>query len=224
MKEIAENLWIKTYPLAVLGTQHGRTVTVVRIASGGLVLHSMAPFSPGDVAEIRTLGEPSWLVESMMLHDTYARQGRDTFPGVPFLAPPGFEKVVNFATEPLLPAPAEWSGELQAFAVAGVPRLKEHLVLHVPSRTLIVADLLFNFAPDEKGWDHFFHRYIAGIKRYPGLSRIFRLCIRDRSAFRASMTALLTADFDRIIVGHGRVIERDAKALLRRALEDVGLL
>ena len=38
------------------------------------------------------------------------------------------------------------------------------------------------------------------------------------------MTALLTADFDRIIVGHGRVIERDGKALLRRALEDAGLL
>ena len=38
------------------------------------------------------------------------------------------------------------------------------------------------------------------------------------------MTALLAADFDRIIVGHGRVVERDGKALLRRALEDVGLL
>jgi hypothetical protein len=132
--------------------------------------------------------------------------------------------VVNFATQPLLPAPAQWSGELEVFPVAGVPRLKEHLFLHVPSRTLIVADLLFNFAPEEKGWDYFFHRYIVGIKRYPGISRIFRLCIRDRSAFRTSMTALLTADFDRIIVGHGRVVDRDGKALLRRALEGAGLL
>jgi hypothetical protein len=38
------------------------------------------------------------------------------------------------------------------------------------------------------------------------------------------MTALLAADFDRIIIGHGRVVERDGKSLLRRALEDVGLL
>jgi hypothetical protein len=224
MNQLAENLWVKVYPLPLLGTDLGRTVTIIRMPPRRLVVHSMAPFSPSDVAEIRTLGEPSWLVEAMMLHDTYARQGRDTFPGVPFLAPDGFHKVVNFATQPLLPTPADWSGELEVFAAAGVPRLKEHLFLHIPSRTLIVADLLFNFAPDEKGWNQFFHRYLAGIKRYPGLSRLFRLCIRDRSAFRTSMTTLLTADFDRIIVGHGRVIERDGKALLRRALEDVSLL
>jgi hypothetical protein len=224
MNRLAENLWIKTYPLALLGTDLGRTLTIIRLSSGRLVLHSMAPFSPTDLAEIRTLGEPSWLVEAMMFHDTYARRGRDTFPGVPFLAPAGFNKVVAFATQPLLPAPPEWSEELEVFAVAGVPRLNEHLVLHIPSRTLIVADLLFNFASDEKGWDRFFHRCIAGIKRYPGVSRLFRFCIRDRAAFRTSMTALLNAEFDRIIVGHGRVIERDGKALLRRALEDVGLL
>ena len=224
MQQLAENLWVKTYRLPLLGTDLGRTLTIIRLSSGELVLHSMAPFSPTDLAEIRALGEPAWLVEAMLFHDTYARKGRDTFPDVPFLAPEGFNKVVDFTTQPLLPAPAEWSGELQAFAVAGVPRLEEHLCLHIPSRTLIVADLLFNFAPDEKGWDRFFHRYLAGIKGYPGLSRLFRLCIRDRSAFRTSMTALLTLDFDRIIVGHGRVIERGGKALLRRALEDVGLL
>ena len=224
MKQLAENLWVKHYPLALLGADLGRTLTIIRMSSGRLVLHSMAPFSATDLAEIRALGEPSWLVEAMLLHDTYARQGRDTFPDIPFLAPDGFNQVVNFATQPLLPAPAEWSRDLQVFAVGGVPRLKKHLCLHVPSRTLIVADLLFNFAPDEKGWDHFFHRYLAGIKRYPGLSRLFRLCIRDRSAFRTSMTALLAADFDRIIVGHGRVVERDGKALLRRAVEDVSLL
>ena len=94
----------------------------------------------------------------------------------------------------------------------------------MPTRTLIVADLVFNFSTDETAWNHFFHRYIMGIKRYPGMSRIFRFCIKDRSAFRTSMTAVLAADFDRIIVGHGRVIERDGKALLRRALDDAGVL
>ena len=169
MKQLVENLWVKTYPLSVLGTHHGRTLTILPVASGRLVLHSMAPFSSSDLAEIRALGEPSWLVEAMMLHDTYARQGHDSFPGVPFLAPEGFQKVVNFAIQPLLPAPVEWSGELEVFPVVGVPSLKEHLFLHVPSRTLIVADLLFNFAPDEKGWDHFLpplHRWHKKVSRH----------------------------------------------------------
>ncbi|TDU81795.1 hypothetical protein EI77_01105 [Prosthecobacter fusiformis] len=223
MKQIAENLWLLQYPLSVLGTQHGRNVTVIRLRSGKTILHSMAPFPPADVGAIQALGKLGWLVEAMLLHDTYAKEGRAAFPGVPFLGPPGFSEVVKFPTQPLLPAPAEWSGEVEVFSVDGAPKLKEHLFLHVPSRTLIVADIVFNFDPNEHGWDRFFHRYIAGFKRYPGMSRIFKLCISDQEAFRASMAKVLASDFDRIIVGHGEVIESGGKALLKRALEDAGV-
>jgi hypothetical protein len=89
---------------------------------------------------------------------------------------------------------------------------------------LIVADLIFNFPADERGWNRFFHRHIAGFKRYLGLSRIFRLCISDRGAFRASVEKVLEADFNRIIVGHGDTIEKGGKALLRRALADAKVL
>ena len=98
----------------------------------------------------------------MLLHDTYAREGRDAFPEVPFLAPRGFSERVGFPTLSLLPAPAEWAGEIEVIELAGAPRLKEHVFMHIPTRTLIVADLVFNFPPDEQGWERFFHRYIAG--------------------------------------------------------------
>lgn len=223
MRQIADNLWLMHYPLSVLGTRHGRNAALIRLRSGQTILHSMAPFDPTDKAAIQAIGSPSWLVEAMLLHDTYARQGRESFPAVPFLGPPGFDDVVKFPVEPLLPPPAEWHGEVEVFPIDGAPMLKEHALLHLPSRTLIVADLIFNFRPDERGWDFFFHRYIAGFKRYPGISRIFRFCIKDRAAFRASLSRILEQDFDRIIVGHGEVIETDGKRLLRRAIEDAGL-
>lgn len=223
MRQIADNLWLLQYPLSVLGTQHGRNVTVIRLRSGRLVVHSMAPFSEEDVAAIRQRGEPGWLVEAMLLHDTYAKEGRQAFPGVPFLGPPGFGRVVGFPVQPLLPAPEEWAGNVEVLPIHGAPKLMEHALLHIPSRTLIVADLVFNFDPQERGWDRFFHRYIAGFRQYPGMSRIFRLCISDREAFRASISSLLAHDFDRVIVGHGRVIERDGRPLLRRALEEAGV-
>jgi hypothetical protein len=72
----------------------------------------MAPFSSTDLAEIRALGGLSWLVEAMLLHDTYAPHGRDTFPGITFLAPQGFNKVVDFATQPLLRRALEDAGLL----------------------------------------------------------------------------------------------------------------
>jgi hypothetical protein len=222
MRKLAENLWTKAYPLSVLGTKHGRTVTVIRLASGKVILHSMAPFSAVDVEEIRSIGQPAWLVEAMLLHDTYAQKGRETFPDVPFLGPPGFSEVVGFPIQPLLPAPEEWSGEIDVIEIKGAPRLKEHVLVHRPSRTLIVADLIFNFSPQEGGWDRFFHRYIARFKRYPGMSRIFRLCISDKPAFQDSLSQLMALDFDRIIVGHGNVIQSEGKVLLRSGLRDAG--
>lgn len=224
MQPLAENLWLLQYPLSILGTAHGRNVTVIRLPSGKLILHSMAPFPAADVAAIRALGEPGWLVESMLLHDTYAREGRALFPGLPFLGPPGFSDVVKFPTQPLLPTPPEWHGVVDVFPIEGAPMLKEHAFLHRPSRSLIVADLVFNFPADEGGWNRFFHRHIAGFKRYPGMSRIFRFLIKDRTAFRASMETIFAQDFDRLIVGHGNVVETNGKALLQRGLQDAGMM
>lgn len=223
MKQLAENLWIKGYPLSVLGTRHGRNVTVIRLEDGRLVIHSMAPFPPADLEGIRSLGEPAWLLESMLLHDTYAKEGHGLFPDLPFLGPPGFSEVVGFPTEPLFPPPMAWAGQIEVIPIRGAPKLEEHAVLHVASKTLIVADLIFNFSSDESGWNHVFHRYIAGFRRYPGMSRVFKFFIHDKQAFRASIDEILGKDFDRIIVGHGNVIETDGKNLLRRGLGDAGV-
>lgn len=219
MKALAENLWLLEYPLSVLGTRHGRNVTIIRLRDGRLIVHSMAPFPEADLARIRELGDPAWLLEAMLLHDTYAREGRDRFPNVPFLGPEGFGEVVGFPVGSLVPPPPEWDGEVEVIPIQGAPRLKEHAMIHRPSRTLIVADLVFNFDPDEQGWDRFFHRYIAGFRQYPGTSRIFRWCVSDHQAFRESMEEILSKDFDRIVVGHGRVIESGGKEKLARALE-----
>ncbi len=224
MNQVAPGLWTLRYPLSILGTAHGRTVTVIRLQSGKLVIHSMAPFREADLASIRATGEPAWLLESMLLHDTYAAEGRKAFPGLPFLGPPGFDKVVGFPIDPLLPAPPEWEGQIKVLRLAGAPKLEEHMVLHVPSRTLILADLIFNFRADERGWNRLFHRHIAGFHRYPGMSRIFKWCIADKAAFRASIEELLDWDFDRIIPGHGEIIESHGKELLRRAMVDAGVL
>lgn len=224
MTPIAPDLWVRKYPLKVLGTDHGRTVTVIRLSSGKLILHSMAPFTAAHLSEIRALGDPAWLVEAMLLHDTYAAKGPENFPGLTLLGPPGFEAIVKFPVEPLLPAPAEWQDEVKVIRLQGAPKLEEHLFLHVPSRTLIVADLIFNFRADETGWNRFFHRHVAGFHRYPGTSRIFRLFVADKEAFRRSLEEVMEWDFDRIIPGHGEMIESGGKEQLHRAMAEAGFL
>lgn len=189
----------------------GRVVSILRLETEKTVIHSTSNFQPEHVAEIRELGEPGWLVEATNLHDTYAEAGRSAFPDILYLTPPAFKGAEAFDAKPLSPAPSEWAEELELIEVCGVPKIREHAIFHRPSKTLIVADLLFNLSPEAGRWTLGFMRAMAGIREYPGMSRLFRFCIKDRSAFAASMREIAALDFERIIVAHGEPIVEDAK-------------
>ncbi len=225
MRKLDENLWLLTYPLKLLGADLRRNCSVIRLGSGELVLHTTGPFTADDVAAIRALGRPTWLVDAMLRHDTFSAEGRAAFPEAKaFLAPPGFSDEVNFSTEPIVPAPAAWSGELEALEVAGVPSMRETVFFHRPSRTLIVCDLVFNFGKDEPVWTEVLLWAVIGSEHHPGMSRPFKLAIKDEAAFRASMDTMLGWDFDRVIVGHGDVIESGGKAKITAMLRQAELL
>jgi hypothetical protein len=216
MQAVAPNLWIQHYPLAMLGGHHGRVVTIIRLASGKLIIHSTAPFSSHDVGEIEALGTPIWLVDVMAQHDTFARYGRGAFPRCLYLAPQGLS-VTGVDPQPLLPIPGEWEPEISVLLIDGMPAAQEHVFLHKASRTLIVADLLFNFNA-ATGWTRFFRRTLMGVKESPDCARLYPLLIRDRAAYDQSIRELLAWDFDRIIVGHNQPVETNGKELLKQAL------
>jgi len=219
MQLLADNLWLLRYRHSVMGLQFGRNVTVMRLRSGEIVIHSTAPFTPSDVAAIGALGRPAMLVEPTLYHDTFTRHGLAAFPGVPCAAPEG----LRGATAALPALSQRWPEELAVLELAGMPKLREHAVLHRPSRTLILADLVFNFGPDATSWTRWFFRWVSGITEFPGVSRLFRSLIRDRAAFINSIDQLFRWDFDRIIVAHGEIIESGGKAQLRLALAKHGL-
>ncbi len=222
LQPITENLWMLAYPLKMLGADLRRNVTVIRLRSGRLVIHSSAPFSPEDVAAIRALGEPAWILDGILRHDTFAKEGREAFPGIPYLAPFGFSDIVGFLAVPIVPAPIEWDGELLALEIQGAPEARDTALLHVPSRTLILTELIFNFGDDEPLWTELLLRVAVGGQHHPGMSRPFKMGVKDEKAFRDSMATILGWDFDRVIVGHGDVIPSDGKAMLRKGLDAAG--
>ena len=222
MKNLAENLWTIHYRLPLLGDYLGRNVTVVRLSrSGELVIHSTGPFTPADVAAVSALGRPGWLVEAYNKLDTFSKEGSSAFPTVPYLAPAGFSEIVGFPVRLLDPPPAAWAGELDILEIGGKPKDPEYVTLHRSSRTLIVADLLFNVTKDAPLGPRIFG--LAAVKSHahePGLSRPEAHAIADKAAFRASMQTVLSWDFDRIIVGHGETIETGGKEKLAAALRE----
>lgn len=223
MQALAENLWIMHFPMRALGMELGRTVTLIGLRSGELALHSTAPFTRADVEEISAIGQPDFLIEATLFHDTFAATARKMFPDAMYLAPEGFSHLTTVPTSSLATPPDSWKGELEVLRLEGMPKIEEHVFFHRPSRTLIVADLIFNFGQDATTWTRFLFRWLSGITDYPGMSRLFRSMIRDREAFARSTQQMMRWDFDRVIVGHGDIIETNGKRAMVAALAKSGL-
>ena len=124
----------------------------------------------------------------------------------------------------MIPPPPEWAGELEVLELEGVPSMRETVALHVPSRTLIVADLAMNFPGDHPAWQELLIKIAVGRDHTPGIARSFKVMAKDEAALKKSIARMMTWDFDRLIVGHGSPILTDAKARLSRALSAAKLL
>lgn len=88
--------------------------------------------------------------------------------------------------------------------------LNEVELLHRPTRTLITGYLCFNIGP---GWPLRIRLLAWGSRMRPrlGPTVAFRLGIRDREAARRSVERIILEwDFDRILPGHGEIVETAA--------------
>lgn len=218
LTQFAPDVWEYNAPLRVIGIEMGHRMTVVRLPGGTLWVHSPTEWSPELDAELRALGEPRHFAIPSRFHDGFLRKWFETFPNSLFSAAPG---VAN--DHPQMPPtsllgprfPGVDDGTLLAKSINGMPWVNEVVFLHTPSRTLIVADLMFNLDPPD-----FSSRLLLrlnGALGKPAPSRMFRLAIRDKNSFRQSLSGVLGWDFDRIIVGHGDNIRENGQAILRGA-------
>lgn len=62
----------------------------------------------------------------------------------------------------------------------------------------------------------------VGGQHHPGMPRSVKAGVKDKAAFESSLATILGWDFDRVIVGHGDVIDFDGKPKLRAALAAAG--
>jgi hypothetical protein len=219
LNKLSDGLWERNDALTVLGMALGHRMTVARLADGSLWVHSPVAYTPELAASLDGLGPVAHIVAPNYMHDTYLEGWLPNYPGVRFHAPRAFHKVFpHFKVTDVLheaPSPA-WAGLLDQHVIQGVPRVHEVVFLHRPSRTLIATDLSFNLGRDMP-WSSALLCRINGCYDHFGPSRLFKSVIKDRAALRGSIDRLLGWDFDRLIVSHGAIVERDAKARLREA-------
>jgi hypothetical protein len=218
LEKLAEGLWVDTRPFrAGPFLEIGTRMTAVRLADGGLFLHSLVEIDEETRIALEALGAVHHLVAGNLLHHLYLASAAKAFPQAELWGAPGLaEKRKDLRFEGVLgdEAPAAWQADLDQLAVRGIPRMNEVAFLHRASRTLLVTDLCFNVRHSDHLGTRLFMRANGAYGRF-GPSRMLRALVRDRPALRASVERILQWDFDRVVVTHGDVLERGGKDALR---------
>lgn len=181
-------------------------------------------FSPGSMLtaeQLRGAGEITDVVAPSLLHLGGMAQAAAIFPSARLWGPVGAA-----AKQPGLKwhgtlgvTPWPFEDELALVPLAGMSKVHESVVLHRASRTLLVADLVFNIERPS-GLGAWLILRVFGTYRRFGASRLFLKLVDDPAAFRRSLEQVVALDFERLVPAHGGVVEADAKARLVAALKE----
>jgi hypothetical protein len=217
VRALAPGLWIAERPFSTGVADVGTKMTIVRLADGGLWLHSPVSLDAETKRALDALGPVRAVVCPSRAHHAYAGEYAPAYPEARLYGPPGLaqkRKDLHFhATLGDEPDPA-WRGVLEQHAFQGAPLLGEVVFFHPSTRTLITTDLVFNVPAGKTRGARIFY-WLVGAEGKIGPHRLIRLAMRDRKAARASAERILEWDFERITVTHGEVLECGGREAFR---------
>jgi hypothetical protein len=218
VERIAEDVWVEARPLRFAGLETGTRMTVVRLAQGGLFVHSPVSLDAATRAAVDALGRVEAVVAPSRFHHLWVGEWSEAWPHAVLCACPGLErKRADLPWQRVLgnePEP-EWRGEIDQVHFAARSLESEIVFFHRVSRTLICADAIFHLGTHPSRLTRLVGR-LLGVRR-PGATLLERVLIRDRAGAREQVDRMLAWDFDRIVLAHGAIIETGGREVLRRA-------
>jgi hypothetical protein len=195
-------------------------MTIIRLPSGKLFLHSPLPFDEGVSCALAELGEVSVVLAPNSFHYVFIADYVARFPAAKlFLAPRLRERIASLPPAPAVDgeAPSEWEGAVTPIVFGPVGFFSEVALFHQATSTLILADLAFNMIRYRNALDRLAWR-LFGVPAGFGPSRTGRFSLlRDRAAAGPFLRRMLEHDFRRILVAHGDPVETNARAEFERA-------
>lgn len=220
LDKIADNIWAASAPQTFAGLLHvGTRMTVIRLASGFVVLHSPIPIDLELLAEINAIGPVRHIICPNLYHHLYAGDAMRLWPDALLYGPRKLQRKRNdlhfhqTLDEVLHP---DLGDDLQAVTIKG-SLLHETVLYHPASRTLIAADLVENFHRCEHTPTRVYLR-LNGAFGKTTWPRAMRLLYISRKAARADLDRILAWPFERAVIAHGDIIRDNAHAAVREGM------
>jgi hypothetical protein len=224
MIELAENVFLEESSVRFFGFRLRTRMTVIRLSGRRLFVHSPVWLSPGLRDRLARLGEVSFVVSPNKLHHQPIGGWAEAYPEARLLASPGLiERRPDVEFDGELgddPDPA-WADEIDQAATSGNIFFSEIVFLHRATRTLVVTDLVENL---ERGTVSAPARLLVrafGVGSRPVAAPEHRYYTIDAEAAAESFRKIRTWEFERIVLAHGGLIERDARAVFGSVCDDL---
>lgn len=220
---VPDALWLREYPVRLAGARFNARMTVIKLRSGELLVHSPCAFDAALAAEVAALGRVAAIIAPGNLHWLHVRSCQEAFPDAATYVCPGVDERAKgrLAFDAVLgdEAPPLWAGELSQLALQGTRVMREVVFMHHASRTLILVDLVENFTPATPGTNALLRIVFraVGLWNRPGPAPEYRFARGDRARVREGLERILAWDFERVILAHGDLITRDAHDVVARA-------
>lgn len=218
---VRDQIWLAPYPVKLAGARFEARMTLARRSDGALLVHSPGPVDDALRRRIETLGRVAVIVAPGNFHHLHVASCQRAFPDAETWICPGVER-----KQPAL----RYDGILgdtpppclsPDFALAGVfgRLMSEVAMLHRPSGTLLLVDLIENIGDQTPGTNWLLKACwkLLGMWNVAVPAPEYRFGWRNRAENRAMLETILSWDFERIVLAHGDLIEHDAKAIARRA-------
>jgi hypothetical protein len=219
--KLADNLWHVTGDLP--GMSLKRTMSVVRLQHGGLILHNPVALDEASMKRLEAWGTPEFLVIPNGWHRLDAKIFKDRYPEARVIAPRGHRgKVEEVVSVDHTYADYCADDPTVTFEhLHGVREAEGAMFVHSTDGTSVVLnDVLFNM---DKKRDFLGYAFTTMLGSAPGprVSRLAKLLlIQDKKALRADFERLARVpDLVRLIVAHEKVASGPAarEALLQAA-------
>lgn len=219
LESIGERIWTHNMAIRFGVIPLWHRMTVIQLDDNSILVHSPTKLDANISEDLAELGRVSSIVAPSWWHDMFLKPYMDSYPNADFYAPPTLIKWHpnwTFASALSSDAPRKWDGQIDQLLIGGLGLfLDEAVFFHRRSRTLIVADLLFNISLE----DAWITRVLAPavIGRGCCFAHIFRPVVLDSRLLRESIDRILDWDFEQMVVGHGAIVRSGGKEIFRAA-------
>lgn len=233
LKPVATDIWIVDGPEVRMGyaglhLPFTTRMTVIRLPDGRLWIHSPTQPTPDLCQAIEVLGPVSFLISPNQLHTTWLPDWQRRWPdavAAGVASQPAWDGVpLKFAIDLGGTGPFPWAMAITHVLMPG-SMFSEAVFFHVPSRSLIVTDLIENFELDRVRcfWLRLLLRVTGPLHPHgtapPDMRFSFR---RHRPELRAALARIRAWRPERIILAHGKWYPVDGLRELDRAFRWIG--